>query len=186
MDINILNKANTLLRDEKSILRVALIVLTIISVLNYKSIENLNNNEKIIITPLNQSSQFWVSGDDASPEYLASLGLYAVQLWQNYTPGNAQQNFSRVLEFVDSDYYQVIKQQLKDRAALAKKYNRNSYSFEVIDTKINRKTRQIMITGLKTRWTKSGVKSPQKVELTINYQIENALFSITKLQEEIL
>ena len=186
MEIKQFNKLKEILKDEKSVLRLTLVLVTLISVLNFASIETVKNNERTIITPLNQSSQFWVSGNDASSEYLTSLGLYAVQLWQNYTPANAKQNFARLLELIDPNAYQNIKQQLKKKAALVEKYNRNAYSFEVTKTKVNRKTKQMMITGLKTRWTKSGVKPKQKVELVIDYQIDNATFTINSLKEKLL
>ncbi|NYT27884.1 MAG: hypothetical protein H0A76_08300 [Candidatus Thiodubiliella endoseptemdiera] len=184
MNVTLLNKLKANLKDEKNLLRFALITVIIISMINYTSIQNIKNNERIVIVPLNQSSQFWVSANEASDLYLTNLGLYATQLWQNYTPANVEQNFAKLLEMVDVQHYPDIKKLLKNKVDLVKRYNRNSYSFRETKTQINTKTQKIIVTGVQTRWTKNGKKPAKKIQLIIGYQINNATFSITSLKEK--
>jgi len=184
MDIKFLNQLKENLSDEKSLLRFALLVVIIISVLNYTSIQSIKSNERNIIVPLNQSSQFWISANGASDLYLTNLGLYAVQLWQNYTPSNAEQNFAKLLEIVDTQNYQTIKKMLKEKASVIKRYNRNSYSFRKTKTTINTKTQEVIIMGVRTRFSKSGKKPAEKIKLTVGYKIENATFAIISLKEK--
>lgn len=183
MNINLLNQLKANLNNEKSLLRFVLIAVIFISVLNYTSIQNIKSNERTIIVPLNQSSQFWVSANEASDLYLTNLGLYAVQLWQNYTPSNVEQNFAKLLQIVDAQNYQIIKKMLKAKADVIKRYNRNSYSFRNTKTMINTKKQEVVILGVRTRFSKSGKKPSEKIELVLGYKIKNATFTITSLKE---
>jgi len=184
MNIAHLRKIQAKLSDEKSLLRFVLIIVIIISMINYVSIQSIKNNERNIIVPLNQSSQFWISSNEASELYLTNLGLYIVQLWQNRTPANTEQNFAKLLELVNAQNYPAIKKSLKEKANLIKRYNRNSYSFRKTKAQINTKTKKIIITGVRSRWTKDGKKPSEKLRLAIDYQINNATFSVTSLIEE--
>lgn len=184
MKINRLNKIKSKLSDEKSLLRFVLITVVIISMISYSLVQDAKNNERIVIVPLNQSSQFWISANEASDKYLTNLGLYTVQLWQNYTPANVDQNFAKLLELAAPQYYPSVKKNLKEKASIAKRYNRNSYSFRKTKVQINTKTQQIIITGVRTRWTKNGKKPSKKIKLLIDYKINNATFSIESLSEK--
>ena len=73
MQRHLLEAADKLQKHEIHILRVFLVLLLIITVFNYASIENIKTNEKIVIKTLNQSSKFWVSQKEASNEYLSSF-----------------------------------------------------------------------------------------------------------------
>lgn len=186
MNIETFKKLTLNIKNEKSLLRFTLAVVTIISIINYTSIQSIKQNERIVIKTLNQSSQFWVSEKDASDNYLVDIGLYIVQLKNNTTAANVDNNFSKILKLVSPKNYNSIREQLKERSATIKRYNRNSYTFAVSEQKINKKTKEIIIIGSSVRWTRSGVKSPEKRMITIGYEINNATFSITKIKEETL
>ncbi len=186
MDANKFKKIKSSLKDEKSLLRFALIIMLLVTVINYTSIQDIKNNERIVIKTLNQSSQFWVSAQDASDNYLLGLARYVVQLKKNNTAANVDNNFARLLELINPKSYETIKQQLKQEATIIKKYNRNAYSFNVSKTQINRKTQTMVITGNSTRWNVMGKKTPKKRQITISYVIDNSMFSITRLQDELL
>jgi type IV conjugative transfer system protein TraE len=186
MNIEKLNKIKSKIKNEVSILRFVLVAIIVISIFNYQSISDIKNNEKIIIKTLNQSSKFWVSSKNASNEYLTDFGLYAVQLQENITPANVDHNFAKLLEIINPKNYPEIRLKLKNKAKMIKKYNRNAYSFRATKTNINKKNKQIFITGLLTRWTDTGNKQPKKFKITIDYKIENALFSIININKELL
>ncbi|CAC9488350.1 hypothetical protein [uncultured Gammaproteobacteria bacterium] len=186
MQRHLLEAADKLQKHEIHILRVFLVLLLIITVFNYASIENIKTNEKIVIKTLNQSSKFWVSQKDASNEYLLDLGLYIIQLRNNVTASNVDHHYSKLLELAHSQFYADIKRQFRAKVKMIKRYQRNSYTFTPTDTKINRKAQEILIEGIETRWTDLGKKPSKKLRITIKYSIDNATFSFKKIQDKYL
>ena len=186
MSPGILNKTKKLIKDDKNLFMLALVVMAVFSFFNFQFISEVEKNQQTIIVPLNQSSQFWVSSDNSSDDYLINIGMYVAGLWQTKTPANVDRHFAMILDLVFSENYQNIKEKLKTQSAIIKRYNRNSYSFNSTNTQINKNTNEIFITGTRTRWTTTGKKTPEKLKLIIGYKIQNARFYLTKLEEKVL
>jgi type IV conjugative transfer system protein TraE len=184
MELTKLKIFNKIKKDELILWKFGFVVALLISVVNYQSINNIKNNERIIVNTLNQSSQFWVSSIDASDKYLASIGFYITQLYENYTPSNVENNLARLLEIANPQSIEKLKNKFKNRIAKAQKYSRNSFTFAINKTEINRKTSQIIITGNQTRWSINGKKQPEKMQVIIDYSIDNAMFSIIDIKEK--
>ena len=170
-------------RSKNAMQLILLVLITAITLINYTAIENIKSIEKTVIVPINQSSQFWISEQNTSPNYLTSIAQYAVQLWQFNTPSTVDQNFAKLLELVNPKDYLRIKQKLKATAAKIKRYEL-IHTTATTATKINTKAKKIIIQAKKTQHKNNGKKTHQKIKLTIDYTINNATFSITNLTEQ--
>lgn len=169
---------------KKNTLRIGFVTMALFSFFNYKSIVEVSNNIRTIITPPNQSKLFWVSANDADKQYLIGFGIYISDLWQSVTAANVENRFAKILALASSEYYLTIQEQLKNRIKLVKRYDRNAWSFRYSKTSVNKNTQEIIILGGLTRWTKTGKKREKPIQLKIAYAINNGSFAITNLVEE--
>ena len=183
MNPDIFNKAKKALKDEKNLVRLVLIAMVVFSFINYLTTKEIQQNQKTIFVPLNQNTHFWVSSQNSSEEYLATIGLYVADLLQTITPSNVEARFAMLLDLVHSENYQEIKTQLKHKKDTIQRYSLNSYSFNPETTKINKDTQKIIIKGATTRWTTTGKKTPKTTTIIIGYKIYNSRFYIVAINE---
>lgn len=165
------------------VLTIALASVSIVSLLNYKSIETIRANDKTVIVPLNQSSPFWIKEKEVDNQYLTSMARYIADLYQSITPANVLERYNRILTLASSENYNDIKLLLYQKALKIKRYKRNSWSLDLSKASINVKTKQMIVKGRLTRYSKTGIKPTKSITVIIHYQITYAKFEITKLEE---
>lgn len=72
----------------------------------------LNKPERIIVTPPNFRSAFWVEGERVDPKYLVDMAKYFAAELLTYSPDNAPGQFENVLTYVDPILSNVLRQTL--------------------------------------------------------------------------
>jgi len=183
MNLKKLQRITSQFKSDHLLLKIGFLAMMVFSYFSYQSAIFATQNVRTIVVPLNQAAKFWVSGDDADEKYIVNIGTYVADLLYATTAANIDQRFAKILTLVNSENYTDIKAYLKNKATLIKRYKRNAWSFRYLKTFINKKTHEITIIGGLTRWKNSGKEKEKQTKLIIGYDINNANFSITKLDE---
>ncbi len=109
------------------------------------------NNQKVVILPPMVDHKIEIRGNDADDEYLKLMSRYSIKLLLDYTPSNAEQNFSdflkltfpRVFSSMRSDLDKIIEEVLRLRI---------SSSFQVNTITRLGTTNRIELIGLRSKF----------------------------------
>ncbi|SRR5579883_463537 len=77
--------------------------------------------ERVVLVPPNITRQSWVSQNSVSPEYLASMSLFFMELRFNLTPSNALIQRQLFLGYVEPSQYEKLKAELIEQEEHLKK-----------------------------------------------------------------
>lgn len=165
------------------ILRLFVIVVGLAVVVNSVFTYYYVRDSKVILVPPNITTQAFVSGSDASDEYLKAMARYICQLTLNYNPGNVRAQLSDALKLMSADAYVRYKQAFYDLADKAETGNVSS-AFFINKITINRKEKTMIVQGLLNQWTqdKQFITNEGKQYL-IRYAISDGMFQLKEIKE---
>jgi conjugal transfer pilus assembly protein TraE len=113
-----------------------------------QSCQNLKNtgNEVARFIPPEIHKPFWVSANNASPEYFEQLGLYLISLTLNVTPENAQTLLNQQMQFVAPAQRDAVKK-AGDAAIARLKRDNASTMFALQETRHDTSGRRVAFIG---------------------------------------
>lgn len=165
-----------LLKIVVSILAFALCVNSFILYYVYK-------NERVVIVPPTVSTQVFVSGSDASDEYLIAMARYIAQLGLNYTPAIARVQFNDLLKMFVPQSFPSYKNVFYELAGRVESGNVSS-AFYVTRVKVNRDNKTLIVSGVLNQWTQDKkFITDEPRQYMIKYQINNGFFNIIEIKE---
>ena len=166
------------LRASNRFLKFFVVVIAIAVVLNSFFTYFLVKEQKVVIVPPVYSDKLFISGSDASDEYLYSMGSFISFLMLTYSPGTARAQFNHFLKFCSPEAFSKFKPMLY---SLADKVETASLSSAFFPQKIsiNRVEKTLEATGLLNQWTSQHQFITNEVKkYKIKYRIQNGFFMI--------
>jgi conjugal transfer pilus assembly protein TraE len=139
--------------------------------------------QKIVVVPPVYSDKLFISGSDASDEYLYSMGNFISFLMLTYSPATARVQFNHFLKFCSPEAFSKFKPMLY---SLADKIETAQVSSAFYSQKIsiNRAEKILEISGQLSQWTQSQQFITNEVKkYRIKYTIQNGFFMIENFEE---
>jgi hypothetical protein len=95
---------------ENRLLKFCLLLTLGITIVNSLVAYHAMNNQKVVILPPMVDHKIEIRGNDADDEYLKLMGRYSIKLLLDYTPSNAEQNFSDFLKLASPKVFSSMRQ----------------------------------------------------------------------------
>jgi conjugal transfer pilus assembly protein TraE len=171
------------LRASNRFLKFFVVVIGVAVVLNSVFTYFLMKEQKVVIVPPVYSDKLFISGRDASDEYLYSMGSFISFLMLTYSPGTARAQFNHFLKLCSPEAFPKFKSMLY---SLADKIETVSVSSAFFPQKItvNRAEKSLEITGTLNQWTSQQQFITNEVrKYRIKYRIENGFFMVDDFME---
>lgn len=103
--------------------------------------------EKTVVVPPDFQRSFWVSGEEASPDYLEQMGIYYSSLILNYNPANLEYQTQQFLKFADPVAYGELSGKFADDVGKA---TRNQLSSAWFPQQVDIHGMTVELTGVQT------------------------------------
>lgn len=164
------------------LLRFFVVVIGVAIVIQSFVVYSLWKSQKIVLVPPNITSQAFISGNDASDEYLRAMARYVMALTANYSPGNARSQFSDFLKLVLPERFAEYKKVFYDLADKSETGHVSS-SFFVSSVKVDRTKKEIIVQGVLNQWTQDKKFITDEVKsYLISYTINDGMFYVKDIK----
>lgn len=137
-------------------------------------------SQRTVITPPYIDRQFYVTGRDASPEYVQMMSKYAIELVTNYTPETAKPRIDEFMRFIAPSYYNAVYPEL---SVLAKEAKENAISQHFIPQRVVLQGSKVTAKGLLTRYVQDKQTHSAQAEYTLTFSIANGRFEIERYEK---
>lgn len=171
------------LRASNKLLKFFMVVIGVAVILNSLLTLYLLNEQKVIIVPPVYSDSLFISGGDASDEYLYAMGKFVTFLMLTYSPGTARTQFNHFLRLCSPECYAKFKPFLYSHVDKIETAHISS-AFFPYQVSVNRVERVIEVSGYLSQWTggRQFITNESK-KYRIKYRIENGLFRVDDFVE---
>ncbi len=173
------------LKAANRLLKFFVVIIGIATVVNLFLASSMLSKQKIILVPPIVSSQSFILASDASDEYLVSMSRYIATLAFTYSPATARTQFDTLLKMFAPSVVAQAKNSWYDLASRIEAGGVSS-AFFVTKVSVVREKRELHIQGILDQWTqeKQFITNETKVYV-VKYRIENGLFMIEELKEQL-
>jgi conjugal transfer pilus assembly protein TraE len=100
------------LMAENRLLKFCFLITVAITIFNSLVAYHAMNNQKVVILPPLVDHKIEIRGNAADDEYLKMMSRYSINLLLDYTPSNAEQNFSDFLKLASADVFSSMRSDL--------------------------------------------------------------------------
>lgn len=164
------------------ILRFFVIVIGIAIIVQSFVMYSLWKSQRTVLVPPNITSQAFISGVDASDEYLRAMARYVMILTTTYSPSTARSQFSDFLKLVAPERFAEYKKVFYDLADKSETGNVSS-SFFVSLVKVDRVKKELIVQGILNQWTQDKKFITDEVKsYLIAYDIRDGMFYVREIK----
>jgi conjugal transfer pilus assembly protein TraE len=164
------------------ILRFFVIVIGIAIIVQSFVMYSLWKSQRTVLVPPNITSQAFISGTDASDEYLRAMARYVMILTTTYSPSTARSQFSDFLKLVVPERFAEYKKVFYDLADKSETGNVSS-SFFVSLVKVDRVKKELIVQGILNQWTQDKKFITDEVKsYLIAYDIRDGMFYVREIK----
>ena len=164
------------------ILRFFVIVIGIAIIVQSFVMYSLWKSQRTVLVPPNITSQAFISGTDASDEYLRAMARYVMILTTTYSPSTARSQFSDFLKLVAPERFAEYKKVFYDLADKSETGNVSS-SFFVSLVKVDRVKKELIVQGILNQWTQDKKFITDEVKsYLIAYDIRDGMFYVREIK----
>ena len=180
MKLDLFIQKSSNLFGENRLLKFIIIVIGITTVFNTFLLTSISQKEKIILIPPTLGSDLFVTGNNASDEYIRGITRYIMSLYLNYSAVSVKGQIEdlmaiyepRAFAQVEGKFAQFVNDILRSRI---------SSSYYIINVSINRTKKIIMIDGLRKQFMHEREVMSEKEKYQINYKIDDSRFRIKNI-----
>ncbi|MGC9100089.1 MAG: TraE/TraK family type IV conjugative transfer system protein [Caldisericum sp.] len=169
------------LARQNRFLRFIVFIIAVAIVINGVYVYRAAISQRVVLVPLGLTKEVYVTGNEASQEYLSELTYLFISLLYQYTPSTASSQFETALKFAHPSFYPELQRILYRRL---KEINdlQITATFLIEKLEIRPQERRIKVTGTYTE--RIGAHSPvsTKKEIELNYDISSGRFYITNIK----
>lgn len=164
------------------LLRFFIVVIGLAVIVQSFVMYSLWKSQRTILVPPNITSQAFISGNDASDEYLKAMVRYIMTLTANYTPATARSQFSDFLKIVAPEKFEEHKKVFYELAEKVETGNVSSF-YSVTSIQVDREKKEIKVRGVLNQWTqdKKFITDEPK-EYLITYDIKDGMFYVKSIK----
>jgi conjugal transfer pilus assembly protein TraE len=171
------------LKASNKFLKFFIVVIGIAVVFNSIFTYFLIKEQKVVVVPPVYSDKLFISGSDASDEYLYSMGNFISFLMLTYSPATARMQFNHFLKFCSPEAFAKFKPMLY---SLADKVETAQVSSAFFPQRIsvNRAEKVLEVSGLLSQWTQhQQFITNEMKKYRIKYRIQNGFFMVESFDE---
>ena len=168
---------------ENALLKFCLVIMLGITIFNSIVAFRAMDNQKVVILPPMVDHKIEIRGNAADEEYLKMMSRYSIDLLLDYTPSNAEQNFSDFLKLASADVFSSMRRDL-DKIIEEVIRLRVSSSFHI--HKINKlgSKNRIEIIGLRLKHADDVCIESGIEHHIIEYDIDDGTFRVTGVSKK--
>lgn len=169
---------------ENKILRYAVALMLIVTLINSVSISNMKDSIVTHIIPVGAAHNFILSGSTANDDYLKSMSRYITHMVGNLTPATARQQFNELLTLWHPTTYSEYRDRFDKLADSLERYP--SVSYHVVwdgAAPIKKEGDSLRIGVIKKKIVGDTVSRKTALQIEINYVIEDGRFFIVSVKE---
>lgn len=157
---------------EHGLLRFVILILTLGMLVEGIFIITLSRQQRIVLVPpgISEAGKSWVTGKNASPEYLEQMTLFLLPLVADFHPRNIDAQIPFFLRFVAPEQYGAVKTQLASQSERARR-NDLSQVFYIQQVEVKETTARA--TGIIRRWVGKSLTSEEVVTYEVQYEIRS-------------
>ena len=143
----------------------------------------LSKRARTIVVPPVVNTQFEISGDNLSEDYVRMMTRYVIGLAYNYNPDSARQSFEELLSLWDPASYADRKKEFYDMVETIRTARVTSQFF-IQSIHVDDKNRTIEVTGQKRQYADDKIIKDGPETYTIEYTNNNGRFAVAKLSQK--
>lgn len=186
MHVDIFKQKTSNLFAENKLLKFALIVLVIITLVNWTAVHTAMNSTKTVIVPIGAQGVLEVSNDSASDDYMRAMARYITNLLGTYTASTARDQFEELLPLFAPEKYSDAKQQFDELADRIEQYpNITSVMHWSGHEPLRRIEDKLLISAQKSRLVNGKTARTEQADYEIQYAIRSGRFYILNIKETI-
>jgi conjugal transfer pilus assembly protein TraE len=171
------------LMAENRLLKFCFLITLAITIFNSLVAYHAMNNQKVVILPPLVDHKIEIRGNAADEEYLKMMSRYSINLLLDYTPSNAEQNFSDFLKLASANVFSSMRSDL-DKIIEEVIRLRVSSSFHIHKiSKLGSKNR-IEIIGLRLKHADDVCIQSGIEHHIIEYNIDDGTFRVTGVSQK--
>jgi conjugal transfer pilus assembly protein TraE len=171
------------LRASNRFLKFFVVVIGIAIILNSFFTYFLVKEQKVVIVPPVYSDKLFISGSDASDEYLYSMGSFISFLMLTYSPATVRAQFNHFLKFCAPEAFPKFKTTLYSFADKVETAQISS-AFYLQKISVNRVERVLELAGTLNQWTQHQQFITNEMrKYRIKYRIQNGFFMVEDFVE---
>lgn len=141
----------------------------------------LQRNQQVVLVPLGFSQEAWVQKNQVSSSYLEQMAVFFARQLLDVNSSSAEFQSKNILEHVESNLYNELKQRLTLEAELLRKDNL-SMSFRPTAIKANPKTLKVEISGLLNSYIGNQFKNQKQETYEFGFSYRSGILLINKFQ----
>jgi conjugal transfer pilus assembly protein TraE len=164
------------------LLKVTVILLTGALLLNMFMTYILSKRARTIVVPPVINTQFEVSGDKLSDDYVRLMSRYIIGLVYNFNPDTAKASFEEALSLWDPETYSERQKEFYEMLDTIKTAHVSS-TFYIQTVRIDDKKKEIEIQGQKKQYSNDNIIRNGPETYTIEYKNINGRFHIVRLSQ---
>jgi type IV conjugative transfer system protein TraE len=168
------NSQNNLLRGV--VLIEGIVIVALVCVMIYARV-----TERTIIVPSYIDRSFYVEGEKASPEYVAMMSKYAVELITQFTPETVKERINEFMTFIDPSAYKSVSSSLLAMADEAASYRISQY---FIRQNMVQEGNTITVSGVLRKYVQDKELSTTGAVYIMKYSINHGRFVINSYEKQ--
>ncbi len=168
---------------ENRLLKFCLLLTMGITIVNSFVAYHAMNNQKVVILPPMVDRRIAIRGNDADDEYLKLMARYSIKLLFDYTPSNAEQNFSDFLKLASPRVFSSMRSDL-DKIIEEVVRLRISSSFHINSIKKMGTANRIELIGLRSKFADDVHVEDAIENHIVDYEIDDGTFRITGVSQK--
>lgn len=187
MKIDLYQKQVANVFAQNRLLKFGFLVLLLISVSHWQAIQTVMDKKQVVFIPLNASGDLWVSGSDASDQYLRQMARYISSMLGQYTASTARAQFEELLSLYSAENYAQAKTDFERLSDQIERYPTVSSRLIWVGKsplRVDRAQQRIEIDVLRERLVNGDLTRKEKKQLLIQYDIVDGRFTVQSIQEQ--
>jgi type IV conjugative transfer system protein TraE len=169
-----INSQNNLLRGV--VLIEGLVILALVCVMVYS-----RETERTVIVPSYIDRSFYVQGEKASPEYIAMMSKYAVELITQFTPETVKERINEFMTFIEPSAYNAVSTSLLAMADEAVSYRISQY---FVRQNMVQEGNTITVSGVLRKYVQDKELSTTGAVYIMKYSINHGRFLINSYEKQ--
>jgi len=163
-----------------NVLKIAIIVLSVVIVIEAGFIIKALNSEKIIVVP-NVSGKYVIGNSTANHTYVKAMGTYLVSLIEDFTPQTISSNYEQFLNYASPQAYGVLQSTFVSNEKAYKQNDASSF-FSIKSEKVY--PDKVVIIGQDRLIIGSNVVSNKSIKINLLYKIVNGELEVVGYVEK--
>ncbi|MEJ2743455.1 MAG: TraE/TraK family type IV conjugative transfer system protein [Gammaproteobacteria bacterium] len=184
MNLKLYQQKSANLFAENRLLKFGFVTTLVMSLSNWHAINRAVDTQRVVLMPVPARGSLWITGTEASADYLRHMARHITNMMGNYTASTARRQFEELLPFYAPESYAAAKTGFESLADQIERYPTvSSRMVWVGDAPLTVDQQTLTVRVKKERLVNGDVTRSDDKTWVIRYRIEDGLFQIIALEE---